>query len=173
MLIVRRIATPSENISDPLRPNLLFRDCPVPGSKVNVKFATTPRRVSAPRMHDVLVQVILYAHEKLVESGRTVDRPLRPNELPFEIEGTGASRWYYVDLEQLPNEVLTWDKISRAFEGLLMCVFHRQLYFGFHFEIWEWSGDGDVYSEWRLGLGVFGMLDPALLQTKERNVSES
>ncbi|KAL8949381.1 MAG: hypothetical protein Q9222_004501 [Ikaeria aurantiellina] len=172
-LNIRRPINQSKNISEPKGPDWLFRDCPVPGSKINVKFAPTGQRVSAPRMHDMFVQVILFAHSRLVESGRTVDRPLRPDELPFEFEGTGASRWYYVDLEQSPIEVLTWDKISRAFEGLLMCAFHRQLYFGIHFEIWEWTGIGGEYHEWRLGHGDFGMLQPALLQAKGRNVSES
>lgn len=93
------------------------------------------------------------AHQKIMETGQRVDRPLTRDELPFELDGTDRSRRYYTDVDESPGEVLTWESIYRAYEGLYACVFKRQIYFEIYFEIWQMLGQREV----QLGNGEFGL----------------
>ena len=144
----------SPNSSLPPRdmPSLL-RDCPVGDTNFNVKFATKPQRISCPHMHNLFAMAMTRARQKIMETGRQVDRPLTREELPFELGGTERSRRYYTDVEETPGGVLTWESIYRAYEGLYACVFKRQIYFEIHFEIWQGFGPREV----QLGVGEFGL----------------
>ena len=133
---------------------LPLRDCFVPDTRINVRYALKPQVVSAPRMRDIFVGATTYTVLKIIESGNRWDLPLRPDELPFEFDGRGAAQWYYMDVEQVPPGVLTWQKLRTTFEGLTLCTLHRNQYNALYFEIWERTQGGD--RSIRVGTGEFG-----------------
>ncbi|KAL9577365.1 MAG: hypothetical protein Q9212_006404 [Teloschistes hypoglaucus] len=79
-----------------------------------------------------------YTVEKMSQQGRLVDRELREDELPFEFEGTGPNRGFYIDVGQL-RPALTWAKLRTTMRALETCGFRRQIYRAIDFEIWEAS----------------------------------
>ncbi|KAL8663618.1 MAG: hypothetical protein Q9202_003688 [Teloschistes flavicans] len=114
-----------------------MQDCRLDNSRINVKFAPLPQVVSAPRMYGLLMAAEKYAVEQMSQRGLLVDRPLREDELPFEFEGTGANRGFYIDVGQLPPGTLTWAKLRTTMRALEKCGFRRQIYRAIDFEIWE------------------------------------
>ncbi|KAL8645375.1 MAG: hypothetical protein Q9210_006736 [Variospora velana] len=92
-------------------------------------------------------------------------------EPTFEFNGTGMNKWFYIDVDQTSEGTLTWDNLGRAFEGILICAFHRQTYNEIHFEIWE-RNNTDA-EEICVGVGEFGMLNPAALQAWIRQFKTS
>lgn len=96
------------------------------------------------------------AREKLMETGRPVDRPLTREELPFEVDGTDRARRYYTDVDQSPGGVLTWATVFRTYEGLLRCVWKQGLYREVYFEIWQRPQEVGQ-REVQLGTGEFGL----------------
>lgn len=74
--------------------------------------------------------------------------------IAIEFDGRGAAKWYYMDVEEMPPGVLTWQNLRAAFEGLLLCVFNRHQYHAILFEIWERTESGD--REIQIGTGEFG-----------------
>ncbi len=106
-------------------------------------------------MHTIFATAKRIAYHKVMETGQRVDRPLRPEELPFEYNGEDRARRYYTDVDQTPGSVLTWEHVFRAYEGLINCVFRRQLYFAIYFEIWEINYGNRAQRQ--LGIGEFGM----------------
>lgn len=134
-------------------PMLELLDCHVPGSQVTVRYALKARRVSAPRMHDLLVKAITFTFQQRTESGQAPDPT-------FEFDGVGANKWYFIDVEETSDGALTWDNLSRTFEGLLICVFHRRLYYAIRFEIWEGNDTDAIH----VGTGEFDTLRQTALQ---------
>ncbi|KAL8840461.1 MAG: hypothetical protein Q9170_001337 [Blastenia crenularia] len=139
-----------------------FRDCLVPGSRINVRYALKPQMVSAPRMHDLFTSAITYIYTKIVEDSPYQDRPLLPDELPFDFDGTGAAKWYYVDIEPTAAGILTWQNLHHTFKGLLLCAYYPHQYRAIHFEVWETTRSGDRST--RIGIGDFGTKTQAAVQ---------
>ncbi|KAI4168236.1 MAG: hypothetical protein LQ343_006564 [Gyalolechia ehrenbergii] len=140
----------------------LSQDCLVPNSNINVRYELRPQVIAAPRMHQMIIGAMTYTYNKLIEDGPPRDRPLESDELPFEYDGIGSSKWYYIDVEQTPPGILTWEKLLVIFEGLLLCTFRRRQYHAVHFEVFEYTGSGD--DEIRIGLGDFGTKVQAAVQ---------
>ncbi|KAL8904246.1 MAG: hypothetical protein Q9171_007119 [Xanthocarpia ochracea] len=137
------------------RPPLLLRDCVVSNSNTNVRFATKPQRISCTQMHTIFFTAKTIAFYKVMATGERVDRPLGPEELPFEYDGKDRAMRYYTDVDQTPGSVLTWEHVFRAYDGLINCVFREQLYFAIYFEIWEIRPGNQPQIQ--LGSGEFGM----------------
>ena len=116
-----------------------------------------------PHMHNLWVTAMTKAHEKVMQTGQPVDRPLTREELPFEVDGTDRARRYYTDVDQSPGGILTWATIFRTYEGLLRCVWKRGLYREVYFEIWQRPQEVGQ-REVKLGTGEFGLFKdgPAL-----------
>ncbi|KAI4139178.1 MAG: hypothetical protein L6R39_006435 [Caloplaca ligustica] len=129
-------------------PRSALRDCPVSGSFVSVRFAPQARVISMPRMHDLLVRAIIFANQKKIDGDG-------PPDATFEFDGTGRNKWFYLDVDQTSNGILTWDNLGHAFEGLLICAFHRHVYNEIYFEIWE-TNITDA-REFRQGIGYFAL----------------
>lgn len=137
----------------PSNPNLMeMRNCPVPGSNITVRFALREKVISAPRMHDILVKAITYIFQMKRDGQQGPDAT-------FEFDGVGANKWYYIDVDQTTEGRLTWNALGRTCEGLLICAFHRHLFFALHFEVWEGNWTDTLPN--RIGVGEFGMLSPA------------
>lgn len=161
ILVLRRLATDAlvhrDMKSATLNPdNLLLQNCPVRGSNVNVRFAARETVISASRMHDTLVKAKSYTQRMRREEGNPAPKPT------FEFDGTGLNKWYYIDVNETTEGTMTWDNLGRAFEGILMCAFHRQNYHAIHFEIWDRiNADAEPIC---VGVGEFGMLQPTAIQ---------
>lgn len=152
------LTTLTANEDHPLR----LQDCLVPSSNINVRYGLKPHQVSALRMHEMIIGAMTYAYNKLNEGGSPRDRPLESDELPFEYDGRGPSKWYYVDVEQTPPGILTWQKLRVIFEGLLLCTFQRRQYYAVRFEVLEYTGSGD--DPIRIGTGDLGTKLQAAVQ---------
>ncbi|KAL8928193.1 MAG: hypothetical protein Q9208_001903 [Pyrenodesmia sp. 3 TL-2023] len=146
----RHLSSLARRAPPPSNPDIMeMRICPVRGSNITVRFAPREKVVSAPRMHDILVKAITYIFQM------KKDRQQGP-DATFEFDGVGANKWYYIDVDQTPEGRLTWDALGRTCEGLLLCAFHRQLFFALHFEVWE-SNRADT-PPMRIGVGEFVLL---------------
>ncbi|KAL9606382.1 MAG: hypothetical protein Q9179_000459 [Wetmoreana sp. 5 TL-2023] len=115
-------------------------------------------------MYSLLQSAIRYAKSKITHDGQQIDRRLAPDELPFEFEGTGRDKGYFIDVQETPPGVLTWDKLSNVMKGLLRCAFNRQLYRAIVFEVWEETPQS---TRQQLGFGIFGTLTPNSVQRNE------
>ncbi|KAL9578390.1 MAG: hypothetical protein Q9203_007114 [Teloschistes exilis] len=115
-----------------------MQTCRLPNSPIIVKFAALPQVISAPRMYGLLMAAEKYTVDKMSQQGELVDRPLHDDELPFEFEGTGPNKGFYIDVGQL-RPTLTWAKLRTTMKALEMCGFRRQIYRAIDFEIWEAS----------------------------------
>ena len=142
---------------DPLH----FEDCLAGSTGINVRIATIPPTLSARSMHGLLASAAVEIEKRLSIGGRRVDRPLNRDELPFEFEGTGRGRGYYLDIEQLPLGVLTLGKLATTIQGLTSCGLQRQKYSVLAFEIWEKvNGSGPRRQARQIGFGTLGALIP-------------
>lgn len=99
-------------------------------------------------MRDVLLNAVRYAEDKVGE--------IRPDELPFELQGEDRCKWYYTEVEQHRGSVLTWEHILITYKGLMNCAYRQQLYRDIYFEIWEMEPGAQQGST--LGVGEFGVL---------------
>lgn len=153
-LMLHRSLHPA-NLEEPH--NLYMQTCRLPNSAIIVKFAPLPQIISAPRMYGLLMAAEKYTVDKMSQQGELVDRPLHDDELPFEFEGTGPNRGFYIDVGQL-RPTLTWAKLRTTMQALETCGFRRQIYRAIDFEIWEASTQppGEV----QIGVGFFGVLTP-------------
>lgn len=134
---MRRSDNASLQLRDPPSPALHFDECWVGNTGINVRIAAEPQVLSAPRMWSLLRSAAKYADRQITQHDQRVDRPLSDDELPFQFDGTGRDRGYFIDVDEYLPGVLTWGKIGITTQGLLTCGFRRQLYRAITFEIWE------------------------------------
>ncbi|KAL8714997.1 MAG: hypothetical protein Q9225_006443 [Loekoesia sp. 1 TL-2023] len=110
-------------------PLLRSLHCEVPGTDIVLLINLGSRKVLPHGMAEVLLQTHKFIRRKLREAGG--DRPLVPDELPFESIAWGVKilAWPAPDAEDPQRVLLTWQQLYDTIEGLFKCVYNKKMFF--------------------------------------------